>query len=258
MFELFPILISQPRSNRKILTPKKSSLIKFITTVPLDHADNVRNAIFNAGAGHIGDYDSCSYNLHGEGTFKAREGANPHVGEINQLHFEPEIRIETVVPIIKKDEVIRALIAVHPYEEPVFDLYPITNERGQAGSGITGVLPEPIPEQEFLYMLKDIFKLHHVNYSRLRGKDIREVAVCGGSGAFLIPDAINYGADVLVTGEAKYNDFYDVEDKLLLATIGHYESEICTKELFYDVISEKYPNFVMHLSAFDSNPVNYL
>ena len=244
--------------NVKILTPKKNALLKFITTVPHDHADNVRNVIFNAGAGHIGNYDSCSFNLKGEGTFNATDGADPHVGEIGELHFEPEVRIETVVPLIKKDEVIRALIAVHPYEEPVFDLYPIANEWGQAGSGITGVLPEPIPEQEFLYLLKDIFKLHHVNYSRLRGKDIREVAICGGNGAFLIGDAINYGADVLVTGEAKYNDFYDVEDKLLLATIGHYESEICTKELFYDVISKKYPNFVMHLSAFDSNPVNYL
>lgn len=244
--------------NVKILTPMKNSLLKFITTVPHSHEEIVRNAMFNAGAGHIGDYDSCSYNLDGEGTFKAKAGANPHVGEIDKLHFEPEVRIETVVPIIRKDEVMRALIAVHPYEEPVFDLYPIINDWSQNGSGITGVLPEAMSENDFLYMLKDVFKLHHVSYSRLRGKEIREVAVCGGSGAFLIGDAINYGADVLVTGEAKYNDFYDVEDKLLLASIGHYESEICTKELFYDVISKKYPNFAMHLSAFDSNPVNYL
>ena len=244
--------------NVNILTPKKDALLKFITTVPHDHAESVRNAIFNAGAGHIGNYDSCSYNLDGEGTFRAGAAATPHVGEIDKLHFEPEVRIETVVPIIKKNEVIRALIAVHPYEEPVYDLYPIINKWTQAGSGITGVLSEPMPEQEFLYILKDIFKLHHVSHSRLRGKDIREVAVCGGSGAFLIDDAINYGADILVTGEAKYNDFYDVEDKLLLASIGHYESEICTKELFHDVISRKYPNFVMHLSAFDANPVNYL
>ncbi|HTN67919.1 MAG TPA: Nif3-like dinuclear metal center hexameric protein [Dysgonamonadaceae bacterium] len=242
----------------KILTPKQNALLKFITTVPHDYAESVRNAIFNAGAGHIGNYESCSYNLEGEGTFKAMPGSDPHVGEIDKLHFEPEVRIETVVPIIRRDEVIRALIAVHPYEEPVFDLYPIRNEWSQHGSGITGVLPESMQEQDFLYMLKDIFKLHHVRYSRLRGKDIREVAVCGGSGAFMINDAINYGADVLVIGEAKYNDFYDVEDKLLLASIGHYESEVCTKELFHDVISKKYPNFVMHLSAFDSNPVNYL
>ena len=244
--------------NVKILTPKKNALLKFTTTVPHDHAETIRSAIFNAGAGYIGNYDSCSYNLEGEGTFRAKDGATPHVGEVDKLHFEPEVRIETVVPVIRKDEVIRALIAVHPYEEPVYDLYPITNDWNQNGSGITGVLSEPMTENDFLYLLKDVFKLHHVSYSRLRGKDIREVAICGGSGAFLIGDAISYGADVLVTGEAKYNDFYDVEDKLLLASIGHYESEICTKELFHDVISKKYPNFVMHLSAFDSNPVNYL
>ena len=244
--------------NVRILTPKSNALLKFITTVPHDHAESVRNAIFNAGAGNIGDYDSCSYNLEGEGTFRAKEGAHPHVGEVGKLHFEPEVRIETVIPAMKKNEVIRALIAVHPYEEPVFDLYPIANDWTQHGSGITGVLPEPMQEQDFLYMLKDVFKLHHVNHSRLRGKEIREVALCGGSGAFLIGPAIDYGADVFITGEARYNDFYDVEDKLLLAVIGHYESEICTKDIFYDAISKKYPNFVMHLSAFDSNPVNYL
>ena len=113
-------------------------------------------------------------------------------------------------------------------------------------------------EQDFLYMLKDVFKLHHVSHSHLRGKEIREVALCGGSGAFLINSAIDYGADVFITGEAKYNDYYDVENQLLLAVIGHYESEIHTKEMFYEEISKKYPNFAMHLSAFDSNPVNYL
>lgn len=244
--------------NVRILTPMNNALLKFTTTVPHDHVEIVRNAMFNAGAGSIGDYDSCSYNLEGEGTFRAKAGANPHVGEIDKLHFEPEVRIETVIPAMKKNEVIRALIAVHPYEEPVFDLYPILNEWTQSGSGITGVLPEPMQEQDFLYMLKDVFKLHHVNHSHFRGKEIREVAICGGSGAFLINPAIEFGADVFITGEAKYNDFYDVEDKLLLAVIGHYESEICTKEIFYDVISRKYPNFVMHLSGFDSNPINYL
>ena len=244
--------------NVRILTPKSNSLLKFITTVPHSHATTVRNAIFNAGAGNIGEYDSCSYNLQGEGSFRAKQGANPHVGEIGEIHFEPEVRIETVIPVMRKNEVVRALIAVHPYEEPVYDLYPIDNEWSQHGSGVVGVLPEPLSEQDFLYMLKDVFKLHHVSHSHLRGKEIREVALCGGSGAFLIDRAIDYGADVFITGEAKYNDYYDVEDKLLLAVIGHYESEICTKDIFYDAISKKYPNFVMHLSAFDSNPVNYL
>ena len=244
--------------NVKILQPKEDALLKFVTTVPEQYADSARNAIFNAGAGNIGNYDSCSYNLLGEGTFRAGEGANPYVGEKDELHFEKEVRIETMIPIMKKEEVLRALLAVHPYEEPVFDLYPITNEWGRHGSGVVGELPEPMPAQEFLYMLKDIFNLPTISHSKIQGKDILDVAICGGSGAFLIPKAISYGADAFITGEAKYNDFYDVEDKILLSVVGHYESEICTKEIFYEIISEKFPTFALHKSAFDSNPVKYL
>jgi dinuclear metal center YbgI/SA1388 family protein len=242
----------------KILQPKGGALLKFVTTVPVQHAESVRNALFNAGAGHIGNYDSCSYNLSGEGTFRAQEGANPHVGEINELHFEPEVRIETVIPAMKKEEVLRALLAVHPYEEPVYDLYPIANDWPQSGSGVVGVLPEPLPEQEFLYLLKDIFNLPTIRHSKIRGKEIRDVALCGGAGAFLIPNAVAYGADAFVTGEAKYNDYFDVEGRILLAVVGHYESEICTKDIFFDLLSKKFPNFALHKSAFDSNPVKYL
>lgn len=244
--------------NVKILQPLENALLKFVTTVPLQHAESVRNALFNAGAGHIGNYDSCSYNLSGEGTFRAKEGANPHIGEIDQLHFEPEVRIETVIPVMKREEVLRALLAVHPYEEPVFDFYPITNNWPQHGSGVVGVLPEPMPEQEFLYLLKDIFNLPTIQHSKMQGREIRDVALCGGAGAFLIPRAIAYGADAFITGEAKYNDFFDVEGRILLAVVGHYESEICTKEIFFDLISRKYTTFAVHKSAFDSNPVKYL
>lgn len=244
--------------NVKILQPLENALLKFVTTVPAQHAESVRNALFNAGAGHIGNYDACSYNLKGEGTFRAGENAHPFVGEIDELHVESEIRIETVIPAMKKDEVLRALLAVHPYEEPVFDLYPLANKWAQNGSGIVGVLPEPMPEQEFLYLLKDIFNLPFIKHTKIRGKDIHDVAICGGAGAFLIPNAIAYGADAFITGEAKYNDFYDVEGRLLLAVVGHYESEICTKDIFFDVISKKFPTFVVHKSAFDSNPVKYL
>ncbi|WP_352422622.1 Nif3-like dinuclear metal center hexameric protein [Proteiniphilum sp.] len=244
--------------NMKILQPLENALLKFVTTVPLQHAESVRNALFNAGAGNIGNYDSCSYNLSGEGTFRAKEGANPHIGEIDRLHFEPEVRIETVIPVMKKEEVLRALLAVHPYEEPVFDFYPIANNWPQHGSGVVGVLPEPMPEQEFLYLLKDIFNLPTIQHTKLQGKEIRDVALCGGAGAFLIPRAIAYGADAFITGEAKYNDFFDVEGRILLAVVGHYESEICTKEIFFDLISRKFPTFALHKSAFDSNPVKYL
>ncbi len=244
--------------NVKILQPLENALLKFVTTVPLQYAESVRNALFNAGAGHIGNYDSCSYNLSGEGTFRAKEGANPHIGEIDRLHFEPEVRIETVIPVMKREEVLRALLAVHPYEEPVFDLYPIANNWPQHGSGVVGVLPEPMPEQEFLYLLKDIFNLPTIQHSKMHGREIRDVALCGGAGAFLIPQAITYGADAFITGEAKYNDFFDVEGRILLAVVGHYESEICTKEIFFEIISRKFPTFALHKSAFDSNPVKYL
>lgn len=244
--------------NVKILQPIENALLKFVTTVPLAHAESVRNALFNAGAGNIGNYDSCSYNLSGEGTFRAKAGANPHVGEIDQLHFESEVRIETVIPVMKKEEVLRALLAVHPYEEPVYDFYPLSNSWSQHGSGVVGVLPEPMPEQEFLYLLKDIFNLPTIQHSKMQGREIRDVALCGGAGSFLFPRAIAYGADAFVTGEARYNDFYDVEGRILLAVVGHYESEICTKDIFFDLISRKFPTFALHKSAFDSNPVKYL
>ena len=153
---------------------------------------------------------------------------------------------------------LRALLSVHPYEEPAYDFYPIENEWHQVGSGVVGVLPEAIPEQEFLYLLKDVFNLPTIQHTKLQNRDIHDVALCGGAGAFLIPQAIAYGADAFVTGEAKYNDFYDVDSRLLLAVVGHYESEVCTKEIFFDAITKKFPTFAVHKSAFDSNPVKYL
>lgn len=242
----------------RILSPKQNALLKFVTFVPDTHAEQVRAALFNAGAGNIGNYDSCSYNLRGEGTFRAKDNARPFVGEIGELHFESETRIETIIPTFKQNDILRTLLAVHPYEEPAYDFYPLENKWAQAGSGITGVLPEPMSEQDFLYLLKDLFKLPSIRHSMFSGREIRDVALCGGAGAFLVSDAIAYGADAFITGEAKYNDFYDVEDKILLAVVGHYESEICTKEIFYDVISKKFPTFAVHLSAFDTNPVKYL
>lgn len=242
----------------RILSPLKSKLMKLVTFVPDAYAELVRNALFNAGAGQIGNYDSCSYNLVGEGTFRAKQGTKPFVGEIEKLHFEKEVRVETILPRYKQSDVLRALLAVHPYEEPAYDFYALENDWQQAGSGIVGVLPEPMSEQEFLYLLKDIFNLPTIQHTKLRNRDIRDVAVCGGAGAFLMREAVAYGADAFVTGEAKYNDFHDVEGRLLMAIVGHYESEICTKDIFYDSISKKYPTFAVHKSAFDSNPVKYL
>lgn len=244
--------------NVRVLSPKKDALLKLVTFVPEAYSDLVRNALFNAGAGNIGNYDACSYNLNGEGTFRANERANPFCGEVGEMHYESETRIETILPAFKKAAVTRALLSVHPYEEPAFDFYPLANSWNETGSGIVGELPEEEDELVFLSRIKDLFNVGCIKYSELRGKPVREVALCGGSGAFLINEAIAYGADVFITGEAKYNDFYDVENRILLAIIGHYESELHTKDIFYNLISKKIPTFALHFSNVNSNPVKYL
>ena len=244
--------------NVRILSPQKNALLKLVTFVPLAQAEQVRNALFNAGAGHIGNYDSCSYNIEGEGTFRAGTEATPFCGEVGEMHSETEVRIETILPIYKKGVVLRALFLSHPYEEPAYDLYPLENTWQKAGSGVVGELPAEENEKSFLLRLKEIFHVNCIKHSGLSGRKVREIAICGGSGAFLIPEAIRYGADVFITGEAKYNDYYDVEDKILLAVIGHYESENCTKEIFYELITKKIPNFAVHFSNVNVNPINYL
>ncbi|MDL2265379.1 Nif3-like dinuclear metal center hexameric protein [Parabacteroides sp. OttesenSCG-928-G07] len=244
--------------NVRVLSPQKQALLKLVTYVPDPYAELLRNALFNAGAGHIGNYDSCSYNLHGEGTYRAHEGTHPFRGKIGELHYEGETRIETILPAFKQAAVTRALLSVHPYEEPAYDFYPLKNNWEQAGSGVVGELPASEDEMIFLNRVKAVFNVQCLKHSKLTNKPIREVALCGGSGAFLLKDAIAYGADVFITGEAKYNDFYDVEDHILLAVIGHYESEVCTKDIFYTIISKKFPNFAVHFSNVNSNPVNYL
>lgn len=244
--------------NIRILKPQTNALLKLAVFVPTEHAESVRTALFNAGAGNIGNYDSCSYNLTGEGTFRAGGHAHPFVGEPGEIHHEEEIRIEVILPNYKKTAVTRALLMSHPYEEPAYDFYTITNEWSQAGSGVVGELPAEEDEEAFLQRIKSIFQLKSIQHSSLTGKTIKEVALCGGSGAFLIKDAIAYGADIFITGEAKYNDFYDVENKILLAVLGHYETEQHTKEIFFDIISKKIPNFAIHFSNVNTNPVNYI
>jgi len=242
----------------RILSPQQNSLLKLVTFVPDHAAEKLRKALFKAGAGHIGNYSSCSFNTEGQGTFLAMENSRPYCGEIGQLHTEKEIRIETVFPAFLKSPVISALLSVHPYEEPVYDLYKLENGWQQSGSGIIGNLPEWEDELIFLQRIKDLLHVECLRHSPFTGRKLRTAAICGGNGAFLIPQAIASGADIFITGEAKYNDFYDVENKILLAVIGHYESEICAKELFFHVISKKFPTFAVQNSIVNSNPIKYL
>jgi dinuclear metal center YbgI/SA1388 family protein len=243
--------------NLNILSPKKGLLKKLVTFCPRDKADEVRNAIFAAGSGVIGNYDECSFNSPGMGTFRAGEGTNPYVGIQGQRHYEKEERIETVYPAYREAAIIEALLDSHPYEEVVYDLYDLDNSHPRIGSGMIGELSKPMKEKDFLAHLKKTMKLECIRYSPLLGKTIKRVAVCGGSGSFLLTDAISKGADVLVTADFKYHQFFDADNKIVIADIGHYESEQFTPEIIYSLLKEKFNTFALQFSKTKTNPVNY-
>jgi dinuclear metal center YbgI/SA1388 family protein len=241
----------------RILSPKNGQLRKLVTFCPLQHADAVRSALFEAGAGQIGNYDQCSYNSEGFGTFRGGQDSDPFVGTKGEQHREPEIRMELIFPSHLQSSLLSALINAHPYEEPAYDIYPLEQAFNLVGSGMLGVLEKEMDEQAFLAHLKQSMNLKCIRHSPANGRKIGKVAVCGGSGSFLLKDAIRAGADCFVTADFKYHQFFDADNKLLIADIGHYESEIYTVELLAELIREKIPTFVPIFSETYTNPVNY-
>ncbi len=244
--------------NCQVLQPKKNLLSKIVTYCPVEKADEVRVAMFNAGAGNIGNYDECSYNLEGMGTYKGGAGTNPYAGTTGQAHKEQETRIETIIPNHKVNAVIRDLISAHPYEEVAYDVYKLENKHPNVGSGIIGELEELEGEIDFLNRLKKDLNTDCIRFTNLRGKQVKKVAICGGSGSFLLDDAIACGADVFVTADYKYHQFFDADNQIIIADVGHYESEQHTSELIYEILNEKIPNFAVRLTEKNTNPVNYL
>ncbi len=240
-----------------ILRKSQKMLRKLVTFCPTDHAGTVREAIFRAGAGHIGEYDQCSFNVDGTGTFRAGESANPFTGSIGELHFEKEVRIETIFPAFMERGIIKAMIEAHPYEEVAYDIYPLENEHDRSGAGMIGSLEKPVSETEFLNKLKDTFAVKVIRHSALKGKKVEKVAICGGSGSFMIPDAIKQGADFFVSGDIKYHQFFDADDRIVIADIGHYESEQFTSEIIADYLKKNFVNFAVRISDTPVNPVNY-
>jgi dinuclear metal center YbgI/SA1388 family protein len=243
--------------NCRILSPTPHFLKKLVTFVPSADAEKVRQALFFAGAGHIGNYDSCSFNLAGQGSFRGNDLTNPYVGEKNQQHFEEETRIETIFPKHIQSQVIQALLSAHPYEEVAYDIYPLDNEYNQSGIGMIGELELPMDEVEFLDKLKETFHCKVIKHTQLLGNPIRKIAVCGGSGSAYLGKAISQKADLFISGDFKYHQFFDAEQQLIIADIGHYESEQFTKEVFYELLTKKFPKFAVHLSDLSTNPVKY-
>jgi dinuclear metal center YbgI/SA1388 family protein len=243
--------------NTGILAPATDHLRKLVFFVPPDHADKVRVEIFKAGAGHIGAYDMCSFSTPGEGTFRGSEESYPFVGKKGVLHTEQELRMETIFPKERENRIIQALIRSHPYEEVAYDIYPLTNKYDRVGSGAVGELEKPLDEESFLRLLKDSFNTPLIRHTGLLDKKIKRVALCGGSGSFLLPSAIASHADAFVSGDFKYHQFFDADRRILVADIGHYESEQFTKEIFYELLTNKFTKFAVHLSEVNTNPVNY-
>jgi len=242
--------------NTQILQPAQNNLYKLITYIPEKYADSVRENLFKAGAGVIGNYSFCSYNADGYGTFKANEDANPFVGNKNEVHQEKEVRTEMIFPVHLKSQVISTLLKNHPYEEPAFDIIPLANTNKTIGAGMIGELETPMNEMDFLHFLKKQLQLSCIKHSKLCGKQVKTVALCGGSGAFLIKDAVKQKSDIFISSELKHNHFVEAEGTILLTDIGHFESEIQTKYLLYDILIKKFSTFAV--SVLEENPILYL
>lgn len=243
--------------NISVLSPRPQTLKKLFTFVPADKAEQVRAAIFEAGAGHIGHYDECSFNVEGEGTFRAQEGAKPYVGDIGKRHTEKEIKVEVILPAWLEHRIVSALKAAHPYEEVAYDVVDLSNLNPRAGSGVIGMLPLPMKEIDFLSRLKEVFRLPLIRHTPWPGMEIQKVALCGGAGSFLISNALAAGAHAYVTADIKYHEFFDANDRMLLADIGHYESEQFTINLLQEILVQKFPTFAVLKTGVQTNPVRY-
>lgn len=245
-------------TNTRVLAPKSNELLKLVFFVPEEHQSKVLQALFDAGAGNIGNYSECAFASGGTGSFKPNDAANPTVGTNNQLETVQENRVEVVLPKSHRGKVLQALHKVHPYEEVAHELYVILNENQDLGAGMIGQLTAPVDGRKFLETIKSTFECGVVRHTKLLNKPIQTVAVCGGSGSFLLKKAIASGADLYVTADMKYHEFFDAEEQIVVADIGHYESEQFTSSLLADLLKKKFPKFALRLTGINTNPINYI
>jgi len=244
--------------NQQILSPKRDLLRKLEVYVPKENAEEVQNALFSSGAGSVGDYKNCSFQSVGVGTFLPSENTSPKVGEKGKQERVKEIKIEVIFPKNIEKRIISEMRKVHPYEEVAFQIYILDNVFPQVGSGIVGELKEEVDSEEFLEILKRTMNTDCIRHTKLVKSTIRKVAVCGGSGSFLLNNAKGVGADIFITSDFKYHEFFTAENNIIIADVGHYESEQFTKELIYDLLINNFSKFAVLLSKINTNPINYL
>jgi len=243
--------------NCTILSPKVNTLCKLYTYAPVANAQDILEALFAAGGGNIGKYSECSFSLEGSGTFKPGTDTTPFLGKEGERHTEQETKIEIIFPAYLQNKILAALIASHPYEEVAYEVIPISNSNQEIGSGLIGELKEGMEEKDFLDYLKRRFAVPVVRHTVFLGKPIKKVALCGGAGSFLIYSALEKKADIFITADIKYHEFFDANGKMLLIDMGHYESEQFTINLLQELLAEKFPTFAVLKTAIKTNPVYY-
>ncbi len=244
--------------NQQVLIPQDKTLRQLVTYAPVSEAERVRNALFAAGAGRIGKYEECSFNIQGTGTFKPIQGAQPYVGEIGKRHYEQEERISVIFPKHLQSKILKNLFETHPYEEVAYEIFELLNNNQEIGLGIVGDLPQTYNEKDFLNYLKEYLKLSCIRHTTLRNRPVKRVAILGGSGSFAIDAAKASGADIFITSDIKYHEFYKAENQIIIADIGHFESEQFTKVFLFEQLTKKIRNFAVALSEINTNPINYL
>jgi len=242
----------------KILAPKEDTLNKLVTFIPKESAAKVTAALYQAGAGQVGDYKNCSFQLEGVGTFMPTESTAPFIGEHEKQTFVNETRVEVIFPGYLRNKILIALKAAHPYEEVAYYLLPLLNENQHVGSGMIGELEIAEEPLQFLRSLKSKMNLSAIRHTAPLPRNIKKVAVCGGAGSFLLPKAIQAGADAFVSADLKYHEFFDADNKIMIADIGHYESEVFTKELLMQVLTKKFHTFAIIFSKARTNPISYI
>ncbi|WP_298489094.1 Nif3-like dinuclear metal center hexameric protein [uncultured Maribacter sp.] len=244
--------------NTKILIPQKDTIKKLTTYAPINTIDTIKEALYNAGAGSIGNYSNCSFTTEGTGSYKANENANPVLGEVGKTHYEKEAQINITFSKSKEEKVLNALFKTHPYEEVAYEITTLENKNQNIGMGMVGELKAPAKEKDFLNFVKKQMSASGIRHSKFLGNNISKVAVLGGSGAFAINAAKQSGAQIFISSDIKYHEFYQAESKIVIADIGHYETEQFTKNLLVDYLTKKIPNFAIHLSESITNPIKYL
>jgi|TARA_B100000530_G_scaffold129496_1_gene80886 dinuclear metal center YbgI/SA1388 family protein len=244
--------------NSQILKPKTNLLTKLSVYCPKSHVDKVKNSLFNSGAGKVGEfYDRCSFVSNGVGSFRPLCGASPFSGNIGKESLVEEHNIEVVFYSYLKPKMLSVLKEEHPYEEVAYNCVEIDNF-SFCGAGVIGELKKEMTLVKFLSYVKRNMNTNVIRYTNSNNKaKIERVAVCGGSGSFLLQDAIQNDADVFISSDFKYHDFFDGNNEISILDIGHYESEYFTQQLIFDIVKEKFSKLAVHLTKVCTNPILY-